>query len=382
MEALAQLSLPGFITAVGREFLAQFVFRLPAGRQDYIYWIALAVLICLSAAAGALIYRLCSRAGIRRRDGESTVGELAMLRAVVNRLPSPIFVKDSESHFLFVNQATADTKGLQPADLLGKTDFDFFPEEIAAGFLEDERKILLSGQPQISKEEYIKEPNGRTRCNLTTKVPLPDAAGQTIGIIGISRNISALKDAEAELKRVRDELAFKAAHDYLTSLMNRGAILEMLDRELARNIREDGSTAVLLGDLDHFKNINDTLGHPTGDEVLREVACRLMKAVRPYDLVGRFGGEEFLVVLPGCAAPDALARADQLREAIAASPIPTARGPIHITISVGVIVSRDWGQPTAEEILREVDSALYAAKAAGRNRCSLAVPPCNDRGLG
>jgi diguanylate cyclase (GGDEF)-like protein len=71
-----------------------------------------------------------------------------------------------------------------------------------------------------------------------------------------------------------------------------------------------------------------------------------------------------------------------LREAIAASPIPTARGPIHITISVGVIVSRDWGQPTAEEILREVDSALYAAKAAGRNRCSLAVPPCNDRGLG
>jgi diguanylate cyclase (GGDEF)-like protein len=151
----------------------------------------------------------------------------------------------------------------------------------------------------------------------------------------------------------------------------------MFERERARSARENSRTVVLLGDLDHFKNINDKHGHPIGDEVLREVACRLLQAVRPYDLVGRFGGEEFLVVLPGCAAPDPLARADQLRGAIAASPIATAHGPIPITMSIGVLVVQEWGQSTSETILREVDVALYEAKAAGRDLCRFAAPPLN-----
>jgi diguanylate cyclase (GGDEF)-like protein len=148
----------------------------------------------------------------------------------------------------------------------------------------------------------------------------------------------------------------------------------MLERELARSAREDGATAVLLGDLDHFKEVNDTLGHPTGDEILREVARRLVETVRAYDFVGRIGGEEFLVVLPGCETANVRARANQLREAIAASPIPTTCGSISMTISVGAIVAEEWGRPTSADILREVDKALYAAKAAGRNRCWLAAP--------
>jgi diguanylate cyclase (GGDEF)-like protein len=131
----------------------------------------------------------------------------------------------------------------------------------------------------------------------------------------------------------------------------------------------------MLGDLDHFKSINDAHGHPIGDQVLREVACRLLRTVRSYDLVARFGGEEFLVVLPGCEVENALARADELRAAIELSPFSTAHGAIPITISIGVFATKQWGQPTLEEVLQEVDAALYAAKAAGRNRCCLALRP-------
>jgi diguanylate cyclase (GGDEF)-like protein len=148
----------------------------------------------------------------------------------------------------------------------------------------------------------------------------------------------------------------------------------MLTRELARNARENTCTAVLLGDLDHFKLINDEHGHPIGDEVLREVARRLLATVRPYDLVGRYGGEEFLLVLPNCCGQEALARANQLRDAVAASPVSTRQGPVPMTISIGVLVTERSENPTYAEVLRQVDIALYEAKAAGRNRCAYTSP--------
>ena len=298
-----------------------------------------------------------------------------MLRAVVANLPDLIYVKDTESRFLLANQGLVDVMGVtSAADILGKTDFDFYPKDLATGFYEDEQEILRTGERLVSQEEHIKEPNGQTRCILTTKVPLRDDSGQPIGVIGIGRNITALKDVEAELRTTREELKFKASHDSLTSLLNREAISEMLIRELARNARENSCTTVLLGDLDHFKNVNDAYGHPTGDEVLAEVARRLLATVRAYDWVGRYGGEEFLLVLPGCTASEAMTRAGQLREAVSASPISTAQGLIPITISLGVLVTQEWENPTYAEVLRQVDIALYAAKAAGRNCCARAFP--------
>src|ERR1700722_12084174 len=335
-------------------------------------WAAVALSMLLSAVAGAslsLLFRYRTKTQIPEKDPESIPGVLAMLRAVVASLPDPIFVKDSGGHFLVANQAAADAMGVaSSSELLGKTDFDFYAEELASGYSQDERKIVSSGQPLTSKEEHFTGPGGQTRCFLTTKVPLRAPSGRVIGIIGIGRNITTLKSVEAELERARDALEFKAAHDQLTTLLNRGPILEILDRELARSFRENGRTAVLLGDLDHFKRINDTYGHPAGDEVLLEVARRLTTTVRNYDSLGRIGGEEFLIVLPGCAAPDAMARAEQLREAIAALPISTAQGSLSVTVSVGVIVAQGAGLTTSKDVLREADIALYAAKAAGRNR--------------
>lgn len=105
---------------------------------------------------------------------------------------------------------------------------------------------------------------------------------------------------QQELIQAREELRFRATHDVLTGVLNRGALLEMLHRELERGARSGTATAVLMLDLDHFKQVNDTYGHLAGDAVLREVARRMMEVVRSYDFIGRYGTEEFLIVLPGC----------------------------------------------------------------------------------
>jgi diguanylate cyclase (GGDEF)-like protein len=132
---------------------------------------------------------------------------------------------------------------------------------------------------------------------------------------------------------------------------------------------------LLLGDLDHFKKINDNYGHLVGDQVLREVARRLLLSVRSYDFVGRYGGEEFLVVLNNCRPDFAFGRAEEIRKIIATRPIQTDAGAVGVTMSLGLLLSVDWGHRPADELLREVDMALYAAKSAGRNCVRTAKPP-------
>lgn len=178
-------------------------------------------------------------------------------------------------------------------------------------------------------------------------------------------------ELEDNLLEARDDMRYRATHDSLTSLLNRGTILELLAGELNRKRRDKSSISIALGDLDHFKLVNDTYGHILGDEVLREVGRRLLRSVRSYDFVGRYGGEEFLVVLNNCATEKTLDRAEEIRNSIGGSPIATTRGPIPITMTLGVSVSPPSDPRPLEEILCEVDGALYAAKSAGRNCCRL-----------
>ncbi len=181
-------------------------------------------------------------------------------------------------------------------------------------------------------------------------------------------------DLEDRLVEAREQMRFKATHDHLTSLWNRGVILDLLHRELTRSARDKSSIALLLCDIDHFKTVNDTHGHVIGDEVLQEIAHRFLSSVRSYDCVGRYGGEEFLIVLIGCEPSFAMMRAEEIRKAMAAHPIQTSNGPVKVTISSGLLLSRDWGPRPIEELLSEVDAALYAAKSAGRNCIKLAKP--------
>ncbi|MEW6542641.1 MAG: diguanylate cyclase [Nitrospirota bacterium] len=179
-------------------------------------------------------------------------------------------------------------------------------------------------------------------------------------------------DLQAELIAAREAFQAQATHDPLTGLWNRAAIFETLGQEFARAKREQAAIGVVLADLDSFKQVNDTYGHLAGDRVLCEAARRMSAAVRPYDAIGRYGGEEFLAVLPGCNGPDAVAVAERVREALERASVEVAEGQIvPITASLGVAAGRgdDAGEPDA--LVKAADAALYRAKESGGNRTEL-----------
>ena len=164
----------------------------------------------------------------------------------------------------------------------------------------------------------------------------------------------------------------RAAHrDLLTGLLNRASILESLQTELGRAGREHQPVALLLVDLDRFKLINDTHGHLAGDAVLREAARRMKSAVRRYDSIGRYGGEEFLIVLPGCEGEAACVQANRVREALCSSPFDAQGLPLKVTCSIGVSCRGDASVGESDGLVREADVALYLAKDRGRNRVEL-----------
>jgi two-component system, cell cycle response regulator len=180
-------------------------------------------------------------------------------------------------------------------------------------------------------------------------------------------------DLESRLVEARESLRFKASHDSLTTIWNRGAIIEMLERELSRARRNGSSVGILLADIDHFKRVNDTRGHLVGDEVLRAVTGRLKGEVRSYDSVGRYGGEEFLILLPGCDNPKLTAKAERLVKVVERSSIGTSTGTVAVTISIGGIASGDCPHADVNKLLLAADTALYRAKVSGRNRSEMAL---------
>ena len=181
------------------------------------------------------------------------------------------------------------------------------------------------------------------------------------------RRILALQE---QLLSANTALHYQLAHDALTGAFSRAAIMEKLRMELTRSRREKTTVGILMADLDRFKEINDTYGHLAGDQILREAAKRMRASVRPYDAVGRCGGEEFLIVMPGCDAASAMNRAEELRKAIGDTPVEIPEEKVSLTISLGVSVGAD--PDDVELLLRAADNALYEAKNLGRNRVALA----------
>jgi diguanylate cyclase (GGDEF)-like protein len=177
---------------------------------------------------------------------------------------------------------------------------------------------------------------------------------------------------QSDLVAAREELRYQATHDPLTHLSNRPAILQALLGELKRATRHATTVAVALADVDQFKRINDTYGHAAGDVILCDIARKMSEAVRVYDSIGRYGGEEFLIVFPGCDKSNAVVMADRLRSRVFEKASEYGGNLIPASISIGVATTDLSRTFDIDHLIRIADAALYSAKSAGRNRVVLA----------
>ena len=181
-------------------------------------------------------------------------------------------------------------------------------------------------------------------------------------------------DLQSELFTSREAFRERSRRDSLTGLLNSGAIFDVLARHIEIGSLQGSPVSVILADLDEFKRVNDTLGHRAGDAVLVEFARRLQDAVRSGDAVGRWGGEEFLVLLPGAPVPAAMALAEKFRAQLETSPIQAGGHEVRVTVSLGVVSSADVPVPGVDALVDAADRALYRAKGLGRNRVVAAEP--------
>ena len=187
------------------------------------------------------------------------------------------------------------------------------------------------------------------------------------------RELKARLRAGRRIVELQDDLRRMATRDSLTKLWNRRAILEALDSEIARAERHSTSVGVILADLDHFKKVNDLHGHAAGDAVLAEVSGRMTAALRDYDTIGRYGGEEFLIVLPDPICAEAATVGERVRAAVESEPVSFGQLRLPVSISCGVAVSVREQNTDADELIRAADIAMYQAKSQGRNRVQYAA---------
>jgi len=182
-------------------------------------------------------------------------------------------------------------------------------------------------------------------------------------------------ELQEDLIAAREELRLEATQDFLTEIPNRAAIMDFLNREFNRCMRTEGTMGVLMADIDKFKSINDTYGHPAGDAVLKDVAKRISETLREYDMVGRFGGEEFLFVVPDIELDDLKSMAERIRHIVCDTPIDITNSEITVTMSFGVSMFSLSATADKEILIGAADKALYNAKESGRNRVEVAETP-------
>lgn len=278
--------------------------------------------------------------------------EQAINQAIIETSPNGLLLYTEQGQCILANESAARMVGAS-VDLLLNQNFHDLQSWKTSGLM-DAATHALGGEPVHKLLNFTSSFGKQTDCQIT--LMKLEASGQRMLLL-VAKDVSALMTANREL----DQLARR---DALTDLRNRFAASERLRDEFVRSQRSDVAFSVLMLDVDHFKRVNDTHGHDVGDKVLQGVAKLIKSSVRASDFVARFGGEEFLVILPDTEALEAEMVAEKIRRAVDTSDLPVVG---HVSISVGVSEWRD-DLPDEGLLVRRADQALYAAKAAGRNR--------------
>jgi diguanylate cyclase (GGDEF)-like protein/PAS domain S-box-containing protein len=327
-----------------------------------------AVIYCLGVAGVAvLIFFLAGILLSRRTLNQQHRVSQDLLDAFLAHIPDNVFFKDRDSRFVRISRAMANYCGLtDPAEAINKTDRDIFSAEHAGQAFADEQEIIRGGSPMLAKEEKETWPDGHETWVLTTKVPLKDHTGHIVGTMGISHNITDRKQAEMRVQ-------YMALHDTLTGLPNRTLLEDRLSQAAAVARREGRLVAVLLLDLDRFKNVNDSFGHYVGDRLLEEVTVRLKACLRESDTLARLSGDEFVVSLPVVEVTDDIDVIAKRLLAAVAEPFQIEGHELQISGSIGVS-QFPVDAETPESLLQFAEAAMYEVKKRGRGRYAFFSP--------
>uniref|UniRef100_A0A486XKW5 cyclic-guanylate-specific phosphodiesterase n=1 Tax=Rheinheimera sp. BAL341 TaxID=1708203 RepID=A0A486XKW5_9GAMM len=334
---------------------------LPQPLIPQFVWFVLAMLTAL------LLLTMAGAWWLKRQVAEKTRHLQASeerLSTILNSVDAHIYIKDLRGRYEYVNRKVAQLFGCEPEDVLGRRDNAFFDAATSANIQQNDQKVL-QGERLVEEETNTSLDGSQTHTYLSVKLPLRDSRSKVYALCGISTDITEHKQQQQEIH----QLAF---YDALTGLPNRRMLLDRLQHavELRQRNKDTAQGALLFIDLDHFKDLNDSLGHAMGDQLLQQVAKRLQDHLRKVDTLARLGGDEFVVLLTGLHPDIELSsqRANLIGEKIVqllAEPFILQERPYTLSGSVGVAMFTDGCN--SDELLQRADLAMYDAKDRGRN---------------
>ncbi len=325
-------------------------------------------------ALGALARQAVALLLLRRQhlsleqSREQTRAAKRLFRSFMDNSPTVAFIKDDAGRYVFLNATMCRRFGIAPEEWIGKGDADLWPADAARQFREADAAVMAGGR-LVELVEVTPHPDGSASVWQSFKFPITEPDGRRF-LAGVALDITErrayereLLDAQTKLREANAQLHDLAHTDALTGLANRLALEARLAAAFGSSRQHGRPLSAVMIDVDHFKQFNDRFGHPAGDGVLREVARLLSRSVRGGDTAGRYGGEEFLVVLPEADRAGARSLAERIRHAVAATSWPLRA----ITVSVGT-ATLTADVPDWPELVSRADQALYRAKREGRDR--------------
>ena len=305
----------------------------------------------------------------RKQTNEALRDSEERLQAILSATPDPIVIYGSKGETEYMNPAFVGLFGWSLDELRGKR-IPFVPDDQKPITSEKTKELLDSGHKVQFETKRLKKNGGIVDVIISASC-IKNRNGKISKLVVILKDNTEQKQAEKQLELLNLRLEHEATHDPLTKAPNRRAILNKLSRELSRAQRKNLILSIGLCDIDHFKHVNDNHGHQVGDDVLCSFVKVVQKALRPYDLVGRYGGEEFLLVIPDSTGLADEKIFERVRAKVAEHKIITRSAEVSITISIG-IARNSRGDETADDLLAKADAALYRAKENGRNQLAFA----------